>query len=160
MRNEVVMDQLIPFHKPNKKWVVKRWCTNSFLKPNTLIKTKRGLHYQNREINQALSISKLGPDQELLKFRSSSGPAIPHILHSSAIFLRRSGMQDLVFSNTCEFLCFHVSQVIRMIKVFSPFRLPFGTSQTTLLHLGYEDSAIPGTRSGNVGVERYGTIAV
>lgn len=35
MRNEVTMYQLILFHKPNKKWEVRRRLTISFLKPNT-----------------------------------------------------------------------------------------------------------------------------
>ena len=37
MRNEVMMHQPIPFHKPNKKkWGINRWWTNSFSKPNML----------------------------------------------------------------------------------------------------------------------------
>jgi hypothetical protein len=37
MRNEIVMDQLIPFYKPSKKLRNEKIWTNSILKPNTLL---------------------------------------------------------------------------------------------------------------------------
>jgi hypothetical protein len=63
-------------------------------------------------------------------------------------------MQGLASSKTHEFLCFQISQVVKMINEFSPFHLSFGTSLATFLHLGSADSAIIGTKSGNLSANK------
>jgi hypothetical protein len=64
-------------------------------------------------------------------------------------------MQGLASSKTHEFICFQISQVVKMINEFSPFCLSFGTSLATFLHhLGSVDSAIVGTKSSNLSAKK------
>jgi hypothetical protein len=62
-------------------------------------------------------------------------------------------MQGFAYSKIHEFICFQISQDVKIIRKFSPFRLSLGTSLVTFFdffhHLGNVDSVMIGTKTGN-----------
>jgi hypothetical protein len=85
------------------------------------------------------------PNQEIMQFGGASPPPKSTFLHNSCH--QNSNARFCILKDT-GIPVLQISQVVRMIKEFSPCLLSFGTNLTTFLHhLGKEASATLGTSS-------------